>query len=383
MAGTEAQVSTKINNCSCDVELGGTMNQLHEELFQTALDLPRPLFGQLAREGVGLTEAQLKECLEYQKKEGGRLGEILCERGLLTHQQILFILRIQATAVAKEIASSAHQVAFPRRTFLSLCLPAYNEEANIADTVLAACAILPEFVTRFEIIVVDDGSTDRTGEIVRRLAERFPQVRLVTHAVNRGYGGAVATGMRAAKGDLVAFMDSDGQFCLLDLPHLLVRTNDHDVVFGYRYNRADSVRRLVMAWGWGRLVGWVLGVRIRDLDCALKLFPRRVVDRLKLDSTSPAINAEILLQCVRGGLSIAQTPVNHYPRYHGVAAGCGTKMILRAFKDLYRLWRFRFDPSLTLKEEEPVDLAEEVLAVTPSRTRKVGLAQREAGKATC
>jgi hypothetical protein len=368
------------------LQAGVMMNREQVASTKTAIDLQRPVLGRLAREMFGVTDAQLAECLAEQGSNGGRLGEILRNRKLITGEQIALILKIQARAVAKAMSVAGAEPPFPRRTFLSLCLPAYNEQANIEDTVTAACAILPEFVTRFEVIVVDDGSTDRTGEIVKRLAERFPQVKLVTHKVNRGYGGAVATGMRASKGDLVAFMDSDGQFCLLDLPHLLVRQEEQDVVFGYRYRRADSTRRLVMAWSWGRLVGWVLGVRIRDLDCALKLFPRSVVNRLKLDSTSPAINAEILLQCVRGGLTITQTPVNHYPRYHGVAAGCGTKMILRAFKDLYRLWRFRRDPSLTLREEEDLDepvLPETIIPVTASRPRAVGFVQREAGKATC
>jgi hypothetical protein len=350
----------------------------------SAINLKRPFFGQLAKLVAGLTDSQIEECLTQQRDQGGRLGEILRNRGLLNLEQIAHLLQIQARAVVEEMAARGGESLFPRPTFLSLCLPAYNEQANIEDTVTAACTILEEFVSRFEVIVVDDGSRDRTAEIVEELAERFPQVRLVKHEKNRGYGGAVASGMRAAEGDLVAFMDSDGQFCLLDLPHLLVLQEDHDVVFGYRHRRADSTRRLVMAWGWGRLVGWVLGVRIRDLDCALKLFPRRVVNRLQLDSTSPAINAEILLQCVRGGLTIAQTPVNHYPRYHGVAAGCGTKMILRAFKDLYRLWRFRRDANLTLKEgdEETVVLPEEILAASAGRPF-AGAVQREAGETLC
>jgi len=313
----------------------------HKDPFQIGLD--RPQFGQLAVELDYLDEEALADCLAQQRQHGGRLGEILVRRGLLTPQQVADVLRNQAEWIATALAGQLKGKSFPYPATLSVCLPAYNEQANIRDTLTVACAILPAFVQDFEIVVVDDGCTDQTAALVAELAEDEPRIRLVRHEHNRGYGAAVATGLRAARGDLVFFMDSDGQFSLLDLGQLLVKMQGHEAAIGYRYARADSLRRRLMAWGWNRLVGLVLGVRVRDLDCAFKLFRREVIDGVRLTATSPAINAEILLQCAQAGVRIAQTPVQHYPRYHGEAAGCNLKMITRAFRELPRLFRCRLD----------------------------------------
>ena len=220
--------------------------------------------------------------------------------------------------------------AFPRKEFLSLCMPAFNEEGSIADTLDAALAILPELMSRFEIIVVNDGSTDRTAEIVRLYARQDDRVRLVQHETNRGYGAAVSSGLRAAAGDLVAFTDSDGQFSLLDLPQLLLRIEDKDVAIGYRYRRADNSLRRFNAWAWNRLVGLLLGIHVQDLDCAFKLFRREVVERLCLTATGACISAEIMVQCTRAGLRIGEVPVTHYPRYQGVPSGAAIKVIWRS-----------------------------------------------------
>jgi hypothetical protein len=314
------------------------------------IGLERPLFGQLAAQVADLNEAQVNVALEQQSREGGRLGDILLCRGWLNCEQVAEILRLQAEWIASALGDCLEGGSFPYPARLSVCLPAFNEEANIADTLRAACAILPAFVRDFEIVVVDDGSSDRTAAIVSEMAQAEPRIRLVGHEHNRGYGAAVATGLRAASGELIFFMDADGQFSLLDLGQLLVRLQGHDAAVGYRYARADSLRRRLMAWGWNRLVGLVLGVRVHDLDCAFKLFRRLVIDQVVLTATSPAINAEILLQCAQAGLRIAETPVQHYPRYHGVAAGCNLRMITRAFRELPRLFRCR----LAVGRREPV-----------------------------
>jgi hypothetical protein len=119
-----------------------------------------------------------------------------------------------------------------------------------------------------------------------------------------------------------------------------------DVVVGYRYRRADPWHRLLNAWDWNRLIRFVLGVRIRDLDCAFKLFRREVIDRLRLAATGAAINAEIMVQCARGGLRIAEVPVAHYPRCHGAPTGAALRVIAKAFRELPRLWKYRYEPGL-------------------------------------
>jgi glycosyltransferase involved in cell wall biosynthesis len=315
--------------------------------------LERHVFGQLAKQVSGLSDAHLDLCLEQQRLEGGRIGEILLGRDLISRDQLAEVLRRQAHWIATALRGHLAPRSFPYPAFLSVCLPAYNEEANIRDTVMAACAILPEFVQRFEVVVVDDGCKDQTAAIVLALAALDPRIRLVQHEQNRGYGAAVATGLRAARGELVFFMDSDGQFSLLDMGQLLCKLRSNDAVIGYRYARADSLRRKLMAWGWGKLIGVVVGVRVYDLDCAFKLFRRELIDRIRLTTSSPAINAEILLQCRQVGARIAQTPVQHFPRYHGVAAGCGLRMITRAFRELPRLVKARLAGHLPPPAEAP------------------------------
>jgi hypothetical protein len=302
------------------------------------IELERPPFGQFVRQVVGLRTEELQKGLEQQRQSGERLGAILRDLGMLTRAQIAQVLRAEAQWVANALQPDIAPARFPYPAFLSLCMPAYNERANIEDTLDTACAVLPVFVERFEVVVVDDGSRDGTGEAVARYGRHEPRVRLACHPANRGYGAAVSTGLRAAEGDLIAFTDSDGQFSLLDVPQLLTHLDGNDAVIGYRYHRADPWLRLLNAWCWNRLIRAVLGVRVRDLDCAFKLFRREVIDGLELTSTGAAINAEILAQCVRRGLKIFETPVMHYPRCRGTPTGAALRVIYRAFHELPRLY---------------------------------------------
>jgi glycosyltransferase involved in cell wall biosynthesis len=230
---------------------------------------------------------------------------------------------------------------YPLPAFLSLCLPAYNESISIQDKLDGATAILPAFVRDFEIVIVNDGSRDDTHDIVARYARRDHHVRLIDHESNRGYGAAVTTALRSAEGDLVMFTDSDNQFSLLDLPRLLAALKGHDLVVGYRSRRADHRIRLLNAWAWNQLIRFMLGVRVRDLDCAFKLFRREVLEGLQLTVGGAGINAEIMAQCFRAGFKIAEVPVNHYPRYHGAPTGASLKVIARAFRELPQLWKYR------------------------------------------
>jgi len=319
------------------------------------LGLRRPLFGDFVRQLTSVTSEQISACLIEQQRDGGALGEVLCRHGLLTHEQVLEVLKMQARWVAQTMHGEMEPAGLPYPAKLSVCLPAFNEQANIINTLEAATAILPEFVQDFELVVVDDGSRDDTAKLVQQYSEREPRARLVRHPQNRGYGAAVTTGMRAATGDLVMFTDSDGQFSMLDLPQLLARLKGNDFVVGYRYKRADKFMRLVNAWLWGKLVRLTLGVRIRDLDGAFKVFPRDLVEQLQLTSSGAGINAEIMAQCAHGGLKFAEVPVNHFPRYAGASTGANLKVILKAFRDLPRMYRYRKTPPLKLArpQQEP------------------------------
>jgi glycosyltransferase involved in cell wall biosynthesis len=207
-------------------------------------------------------------------------------------------------------------------------------------------AVLPRYVERFEIVVVDDGSRDLTAARVAEAARRDPRVRLVRHERNRGYGAALTTALRAATGELLMFTDSDGQFNFLDAARLLVRMGDADFVIGYRDERADNRRRRLNAWLWGWLVRCVLGVSVRDLDCAFKIFRRETLERLQLTTPGACINAEILAQCVWGGLRFEEVAVAHYPRLAGAQTGGSLKVIARALCELPALRKYRRRPLL-------------------------------------
>jgi hypothetical protein len=319
------------------------MRSAEQEMGAFEVGFDRPLLGQLARRTFALPEDQLALALDRQRQQGGRLGDILVGAAALTRAQVAALLRLQARWTAKALRAHLTPASFPYPTFLSVCLPACNEEPNLRDTLLTACAILPEFVQDFEVVLVDDGSKDRSAALVAELARNEPRLRLVRHENNRGCGAALATGVRAAKGDLILITDADGQFSLLDLGPLLVALQGHDVASGYRPARADSVRRRLLGWCWDRLVGVVLGVSFKDLCCSFKVFGREVVARLRPTARSSALHGEVLWQCAELGLKVAQAPVQHYPRYRG-GSGCGPRTILRALQDLLRLWRCRRHP---------------------------------------
>lgn len=220
---------------------------------------------------------------------------------------------------------------------LSLCLPAYNEEACIAATLCSALSVLPQFCAALEVIVVDDGSSDATAARVEIVAARDPRVRLLRHQQNQGYGAAVRSGLLAARGDLVMFADSDGQFDFGDTERLLARLSGNDFVIGYRHRRVESRRRALNAWAWGRLVRLMYGVRARDLDCAFKVFRREVIDRLRLTASGACINAELMCQCRRAGFRFTEVAVGHYQRKGGRSTGSSLAVIARAFRELPRI----------------------------------------------
>ena len=301
-----------------------------------------PRFGHLAHVHFGVDREEIDACLQEQRETGCRIGEALRARGLLDREQTRFILQTQArwtVAAAQAVGSPCE---FPLATSLSLCMPAFNEADNIEDVLDAACAILPEFVEDFEIVVVNDGSQDATAEILANYAQNEPRLRVVTHPENRGYGAALTSALKASRYELACILDSDGQFSLLNLPELLMRSCDSDVVIGYRKKRADPRIRLLNAWAWNRLMRVLLGVSVRDLDCAFKLFRRETVQDLSLTSRGACISAEILVQCVRNRLKIAQVGVDHYPRSHGAPTGAALKVIGRAFGELPRLMKYRW-----------------------------------------
>ena len=225
---------------------------------------------------------------------------------------------------------------------VSAVLPAFNEEAGIADAVRQIAAVLATLTADFEVIVVNDGSRDQTEQVLARLRreEQDLRLRVVTHERNRGYGAALAGGFDAATKALVFMTDGDKQFDVAELASFLPEMGaDADLVIGWREHRADPPLRRLNAWGWKLLVNALFGYTARDVDCAFKLFRRSVWESLTVHARGATFSAEFLVKARRLGFRVKELPVSHYPRTAGSPTGARLAVIVRAFKELFQLWR--------------------------------------------
>ena len=220
---------------------------------------------------------------------------------------------------------------------ISVFFPCYNEQDNITGVVEKALDVLEKLNTDFEVIIIDDGSSDSTGKIADELAGEKDRVKAVHHRTNLGYGAALQSGFKAATKELVFYTDGDGQFDINEMPPLLGLMEQYDIVSCYRLNRQDNLVRKINGWCWTKLVCLLFGLKISDIDCAFKLYKRVIFDNIKLLSTGALIDAEILARAVRKGYRVVQQGVHHYPRMAGAQTGANLCVILRAFKELLRL----------------------------------------------
>jgi glycosyltransferase involved in cell wall biosynthesis len=222
---------------------------------------------------------------------------------------------------------------------LTITFPCYNEEANVERVTRAAVDVARRLTDDYEVLIVNDGSRDRTGEIADRLAAEIPGVRAVHNQPNRGYGGALSRGFRAASKNWIFYTDGDGQFDLNELPKLLPLLETHDIVSCYRMNRQDPLLRKLNAWAWSTLVNMLFHIGLRDIDCAFKIYPRTFIEQIEMHSTGALIDTEMLAKARNLGYRIAQLGVRHLPRTAGQQTGANLKVILRAFRELFKLHR--------------------------------------------
>jgi len=224
---------------------------------------------------------------------------------------------------------------------LSVFFPAYNEEANIKATVEKAVEILPKVAKKWEIIVINDGSKDKTGEIVEGLIKKIKNLRMITHSPNRGYGGALQSGLYNAKYEWIAFTDADGQFDFSEIEKFIEKQKGTkaDLVIGYYLKRQVPFFRI---WGskvWQAAVFLLFGLKARDIDCGFKLIRRQVIEQIpKLEAErGPFISSELLIKAKKMGFKIVQLGVHHYPRQAGAATGTSLKVIFSGLSDLLKL----------------------------------------------
>ncbi|MBC7263701.1 MAG: glycosyltransferase family 2 protein [Chloroflexi bacterium] len=222
---------------------------------------------------------------------------------------------------------------------ISVFFPAYNDGGTIPSMVLTAIMTLRQLTDDYEVIVVNDGSQDYTGEVLAELAQHYPELRVITHERNRGYGGALRSGFANATKELIFYTDGDAQYDARELAILYPKmTDDVDIVQGYKISRSDPWYRTLI----GRIYHWTVkiafGLKVRDVDCDFRLIRRRVFDKVKLESNSGVICVEMVKKIQDAGFKFAEVPVHHYHRAYGKSQFFNFGRIARVGIDLTRLW---------------------------------------------
>lgn len=234
---------------------------------------------------------------------------------------------------------------------LSLFFPTYNERGNIEKVVRGARKVLERVARKWEIIIVNDGSKDDTLKVAEKLSRKDKQslraparkrIRVISHKVNRGYGGALKTGFKSAQYEWVSFTDSDGQFDFSEITKFIEKQKETnaDLVLGYRLERADSFMRKVYTWGWSVVLPRILfGLKVRDYSCGFKLIRKKVFTSVSpLRGEEKVTQIEMLVKAKRKGFKFAEVGVHHYPRGSGKQTGANIKVVARSIYSLFKLW---------------------------------------------
>jgi len=211
---------------------------------------------------------------------------------------------------------------------LSVFFPCFNEADNLPTILNQALLVLPKLAKKFEVIVVDDGSTDQTKQLVKKFSEQFPVISLVSYQHNKGYGAAIRSGIKASRYDWIFYTDGDAQFDLTELEKFVEKTSSSQVILGYRKSRAEGFKRVMFAWLYKLYIDLLFRVHVKDIDCAFKLFRAKELKQLDLFSTGAFISSEILYRLKKKKVKFVQIPVNHFPRKYGSATGASIGVIV-------------------------------------------------------
>jgi glycosyltransferase involved in cell wall biosynthesis len=223
---------------------------------------------------------------------------------------------------------------------LSVFFPAYNDAPSLPPLIAKTFAVMEEFVDDFEVIVVNDGSADNTGEVLQQLHQQYgPRLRVITHPKNRGYGGALQTGFASATKDFIFYTDGDGQYDVGDLPPLLDAMQPNvGLVNGYKIARQDPWHRKVIGAVYNQFARFLFRVRLRDIDCDFRVFRRSLLEEKPLRSSSGTICVELVKVLERSGMEVVELPVSHHPRRHGRSQFFRLKSLATTFVQLCRLY---------------------------------------------
>jgi glycosyltransferase involved in cell wall biosynthesis len=230
-------------------------------------------------------------------------------------------------------------VSGPKTPGLSVFFPAYNDGGTIASMVIRAIQAASRLTPDFEVIVVNDGSSDSTAEVADELARIYPQVKVVHHPANRGYGGALQTGFATSSKELIFYTDGDAQYDPGEMNILWARmTPDADMVNGYKISRSDPLHRIVIGRIYHHMVKTLFGLKVRDVDCDFRLVRHAVFDRVRLERTSGVICLEMMKKIQDAGFHIVEVPVHHYHRAYGRSQFFNVRRVVRTAIDVMALW---------------------------------------------
>lgn len=222
---------------------------------------------------------------------------------------------------------------------LSVFFPCFNEEKNIPLFLKEAMRVLPEIAKKYEVIIINDGSSDTTQQVAERWQEKYPkQIRIVNHDQNKGYGSSLQTGFHEAKYDWIFFTDGDYQFRLKELKSFVPFSKEYDVIIGYRKQRVEGFMRSNNARMYKLFIDILFRLHVKDIDCAFKLIKRSAYEKIFLESTGAFISAELLYKLKKKHFAFKQIPVDHYPRKYGNPTGANLKVILKACVESLRLY---------------------------------------------
>ena len=227
-----------------------------------------------------------------------------------------------------------------KKLSISVFFPCYNDIHTIGDLVEKALAILPTLTDKFEVIVIDDGSSDGSQKLLRDLAKKYPNVfRPIFHQTNQGYGGALKDGFKSARYDLVFYTDGDGQYDVRELPLLFsLMTKDVNFVNGIKMERQDYAYRVIVGNLYALLTRWAFMLPIYDVDCDFRLIRVSLLNKLTLKSTSGSICVELVKKAQKAGARFRQVSVHHYPRKHGNSQFFNFKHLFKTFREIVPLW---------------------------------------------
>jgi glycosyltransferase involved in cell wall biosynthesis len=225
------------------------------------------------------------------------------------------------------------------RTSISVFFPAFNDAATIGTLVENALSVLPQLTDDYEILVINDGSTDSTQNVLEAIAAGEPLVRVIRHEQNKGYGAALRSGFRHATKDLVFYTDGDGQYDVRELRRLSqLLTEEVDIVNGFKLKRADTRRRRLIGGAYNLLARLLFNLPVRDVDCDFRLIRRHALKEIELVSDSGSICVELVYKLHVAGCRFAEAPVHHYPRLYGQSQFFNPRSVLRTMRDVFALW---------------------------------------------